>query len=345
MDSFDAALLDRLQNDLPLVERPYAALAEALDATEDQVLERVRAQREAGVIRQVSAIFDTRRLGYVGMLVAARTPEERQDEAASVFSSHPGVTHNYLREHDFNLWFTLAVPPNSRLGLERTVELLGELANVDQIRPMPALRFFKIGVDLDVQGGRDPAAKAERRRPEKPAPPPEAIDARQIEAIRALQLDLAAVSEPFAAPAAAHGYTVADLLEQGHEFLRTGQMRRFAAVLAHRKAGFVQNGMGVWRVPEERMEEVGRHMASFRGVSHCYQRPTYPDWPYNLFSMTHGRDKAECEAVLQAISNETGLTDYSVLYSTREYKKTRLSYFTPELAAWEDAHAPLLAAI
>jgi siroheme decarboxylase len=261
-----------------------------------------------------------------------------------VFSAHPGVSHNYLREHEFNLWFTLAVPPNSILGLEPTVELLGQLAGVDEIRPMPALRFFKVGVDLDVKGGRDPAEKVERRRPEKPAPPPEAITQREIEAIRALQLDLPVEPEPFAEAAARHGFTVPELLDQGREFLRTGQMRRFAAVLAHRKAGFVQNGMGVWRVPEDEIDEVGRYVASFRGVSHCYQRPTYPNWPYNLFSMTHGRTKDECEAVLAAISRETGLTDFRVLYSTKEYKKTRVSYFTPEAEAWEEAHAPLLAA-
>jgi DNA-binding Lrp family transcriptional regulator len=342
MDAFDAAVLDRLQNDLPLVERPYAALGEALGASEERVLDRVRAFRDARVVRQVSAIFDTRRLGYRSMLVAAKTPEAQQDEAAAVFSAHPGVSHNYLREHPLNVWFTLAVPPNSRLGLERTVELLGELAAVDQIRPMPALRFFKVGVDLDVKGGRDPAEKAERRRPEKQAPPPEAITDREIEAIRALQLDLPVEPEPFRAGAEAHGFTVPELLEQGREFVRTGQMRRFAAVLAHRNAGFVQNGMGVWKVPEERIDELGRYVASFRGVSHCYQRPTYPDWPYNLFSMTHGRTKADCEAVLRAISDETGLTDYGVLYSTKEYKKTRVSYFTPEAEAWEAAHEPLL---
>ena len=120
-------------------------------------------------------------------------------------------------------------------------------------------------------------------------------------------------------------------------------MRRFAAVLNHRNAGFVQNGMGVWKVDEDHCEEMGRVMAGFRGVSHCYERPTYDDWPYRLFSMTHGRDKAECEAVLRAISDETGLTEYDVLYSTREYKKTRLRYFTPDLESWEAAHAALTA--
>ena len=121
MDDLDAQLLDRIQTELPLVERPYAALAEAIGSDEDTVLERVAALREQKVIRQISAIFDSRRLGYRGMLVAARTPAERQDEAAAVFSTHPGVSHNYLREHELNVWFTLTVSPRSQLGLDRTV--------------------------------------------------------------------------------------------------------------------------------------------------------------------------------------------------------------------------------
>jgi DNA-binding Lrp family transcriptional regulator len=341
VEDLDTQLLDRIQTELPLVERPYAALAELLGSDEDTVIERVAALREQKVLRQISAIFDSRRLGYRGMLVAARMPVERQDEAAAVFSTHPGVSHNYLREHELNVWFTLTVSPRSRLGLDRTVELLGELAEVDVIRPMPALSFYKIGVDLDVKGDRDPAAKLVQAKPARKAPPAEDLTDRDLDAIRALQRDLAAEPEPFTALAEEFGFAPAELLAYGHSFLETGQMRRYSAVLAHRNAGFVQNGMGVWRVPEERLGECGLAMAAFRGVSHCYQRPTYPDWPYNLFSMTHGRTKADCEAVLKAISAETGLDDYSVLYSTKEYKKTRVSYFTPEEAAWEQAHAAL----
>ena len=342
VDDPAARLLGAIQNELPLVERPFGALADRLEISEAEAIAQTRALVDSGVIRQLSAIFDTRRLGYRGMLVAARTPAERQDDAAAVFSAHPGVSHNYLREHDLNLWFTLTVSPRSEIGLERSVELLGELAGVEVVRPMPALRFFKIGVDLDIKGDRDPAAKSVRREPAKQAPPPEDLSDREIAAIRALQLHLPIEAEPFTAAAASEGFTPAELIELGQEFLRDGRMRRFSAVLAHRRAGFVQNGMGVWRVPEERLDECGRLMAAFRGVSHCYQRPTYPGWPYNLFSMTHGRSKADCEAVLEAVSHETGLTDYSVLYSTKEYKKTRVTYFTPEESAWERAHAPLL---
>jgi siroheme decarboxylase len=342
MDGADTQLCDLIQNEFPVCERPYAALGETLGLAEGDVLERVKRLRGERIIRQISAIFDTRKLGYKSMLVAAKTAPERADAAAEAISSHPGVTHNYRRDHEFNIWFTVGVPPTSRLGLDRTVELLGELAGVESIRPLPAIRFFKIGVDLDMKGDRDPAAKRERRAPSKPAPPPDRIPQRDIDAIRALQGDLRTAAEPFAGPAQRHGFTVDELLEKAAEFQATGQMRRFAAVLYHRSAGFTYNGMGVWRVPDERVEEMGSLMASYRGVSHCYQRPVYPDWPYNLFSMTHGRSTKECEDVLDAIARETGLDDRIVLYSTKEWKKTRLVYFSPDAEEWERRHAPEL---
>jgi len=342
MDDADRTLCDLIQNDFPVVARPYAALGERLGETEQQVLERIARLRRDRIIRQISAIFDTRRLGYRSCLVAARTTAERADDAAAAINTHPGVTHNYEREHDFNIWFTVGVPPNSAIGLDRTIELLGEMAEVDVIRPLPALRFFKIGVDLDIKGGRDPGAKREKREPTMPAPPPDQLGERDIAAIRALQGDLRGVSDPFAAPAARAGFEVGELLEKAAEFQATGQMRRFAAVLYHRSAGFVYNGMGVWKVPEDDVESVGQLMAAYRGVSHCYQRPTYPDWPYNLFSMTHGRTKQECEDVLDAISGETGLTERITLYSTKEWKKTRLVYFSPDAEEWERRHAPEL---
>ena len=200
MDDADKRLCDQIQNEFPLVARPYAAVGESLGMTEDEVLERVTRLRGERIIRQLSGIFDTRRLGYQSSLVAARTSPERADAAAEVINSHPGVTHNYERHHEFNIWFTIGVPPTSQLGLDRTIELLGELAQVDAIRPLPALKFFKIGVDLDMKGGRDPAAKKVRRPARAPAQVDPLSEA-EIAAIRALQADLRALPEPFAAPA------------------------------------------------------------------------------------------------------------------------------------------------
>ena len=116
-------------------------------------------------------------------------------------------------------------------------------------------------------------------------------------------------------------------------------LRRVAAILFHRRAGFSANGMGVWRVPDEQISELGARMASFRGISHCYERPTYPDWPYSVFTMAHGRSKEECDAILDAIAADTGIEDRATLYSSTEFKKVRLLYFTDDYKQWERDHA------
>ena len=112
-------------------------------------------------------------------------------------------------------------------------------------------------------------------------------------------------------------------------------LRRVAAILYHRRAGFSANGMGVWRVPDERIAELGPRMAAFRGISHCYQRPTYEDWPYSVFTMAHGRSKEECDAILEAIASDTGIEERATLYSSTEFKKVRLLYFTDDFKRWE----------
>jgi DNA-binding Lrp family transcriptional regulator len=119
-------------------------------------------------------------------------------------------------------------------------------------------------------------------------------------------------------------------------------LRRVAAILYHRRAGFSANGMGVWKVPDEKILETGTQMASVRGISHCYERPTYADWPYSVFTMAHGRSKEECDAILQSIADEHDLhgDDRAILYSSTEYKKIRLHYFTDEYSEWEQAHVP-----
>jgi len=130
-----------------------------------------------------------------------------------------------------------------------------------------------------------------------------------------------------------------DALREMHEaFLASGRMRRFAAVLHHRKAGFGANAMGVWAGPQgdpAALERMGETMAGFRAVSHCYERPSYPDWPYNLFTMVHGKSEDECRQTLAAIADATGLTDWQALFSSKEYKKVRVRYFTDAEAEWE----------
>jgi DNA-binding Lrp family transcriptional regulator len=335
-DPLDQHLLNHMQDDFPLSPRPYAVLAKALGTTEADVIGRMGRLRESGVLRQVSAIFDTAALGYRSCLVAARVPEARLAAAAAAINAHPGVSHNYRRNHDFNLWFTIAVPPGA--DLEWTVRRLGALAGAESTRLLPTLRLYKIGVSLDMTGERpvDARGAPEYSHERRQAAARTALTPFDIDLVRALQEDIGLTPRPFAASAASLGLTEETLLEEARRLQRQGHLRRFAAILRHRVAGFSANGMAVWAVPEADADAVGQAMASFRAVSHCYRRPTYADWPYNIFTMVHARSRAECEETVLAIEEATGVRERTVLYSSTEYKKVRLRYFTPELDGWEE---------
>jgi DNA-binding Lrp family transcriptional regulator len=335
LDPLDRTLLDRLQAGVPVCARPFDALGAVCGVGGDEVLARIRRLKEARVIRQIGAIFDTRSLGYESSLVAARVDPVRIEDAAAVVSAHPGVSHNYQRNHEFNLWYTIAVAPTSRLGLKQTVEILHRRSGAHSTRLLPTLRMFKIGVRFDM--GDAPAADAGPAFGDDLRQPPQPLDAREIAFVRVFQRDLDLVPDPFTPLARELGISLDELAALHARFLATGRLRRFAAVLHHRAAGFTANAMGVWATPDDAAEidRLGRLMAGFRTVSHCYRRPAYPDWPYHLFTMVHGRSRDECEATLAEIAAATGITNHLALYSTREFKKSRVRYFTPHEAEWE----------
>ncbi|HTW95208.1 MAG TPA: hypothetical protein VMD30_10465 [Tepidisphaeraceae bacterium] len=331
--AIDTALLDLVQQEIPLAARPYAEIARRLDIPERLVLERLRALHRGPTapIRQIGAIFESKALGYETTLVAARVAEADLDGAAAAISAHPGVSHNYRRDHEYNLWYTLAVPPDSRLGLAKTVEILHRRSRAVSTRILPTLKMYKIGVKLDLGGTKSSAVTGVHRRHGGAMPLTE--QSRRI--VRVLQRDLPLISEPFAPMAAELGIGVAELLATAELFCQRGIMRRFSAVLRHRELGFDANAMGVWVVPPEKQDAFGNAAAAFPEVSHCYLRPSFADWPYTIFTMIHARERAQGEEVLNAISAATGVREYAVLYSTREYKKVRVKYFEPVIAAWE----------
>ena len=338
LDDLDRRLLNLLQGRFPLEPRPFARVAELAEVGEDEVLARTRRLLDERIIRQLTPIFDTRVLGYKSMLVAAKVDAEHPWRAAKVVNSHPGVSHNYLRNHDFNMWFTIAVEPGSKLGLSGTLAVLQELTGAESVRELPTLKLFKIRMDLEMEGGTDAlAAPVEAQEPDEP----EAIELSDLDfgVIRALQGDMPVVPEPYAPAAAELGIGQDELLAHLETMRERRALRRVAAILYHRRAGFSANGMGVWKVPDERIAELGPRMAAFRGISHCYQRPTYKDWPYSVFTMAHGRSKEECDAILTSIAEHTGIEERSTLYSSTEFKKTRLLYFTDEHRRWEAEHS------
>jgi DNA-binding Lrp family transcriptional regulator len=336
LDEHDQALLNTIQTEFPLVSRPFAALASQLGEPEHAVLRRYQRLKDERVIRQVSAIFDTRKLGYRSSLVATSVPEERIQEAADMISAHPGVSHNYRRNHEFNIWWTIAVPPH--IDLQTHVNALHRMTAATSTRVLPTLKLYKIGVDLDVSDTRPMDAQTVLPAYRGAEHAEHGLTAGDIEFIRVLQEDIAVVPEPFARMAEQIGTSEDAVIAAAERFIADERMRRFAAVLHHRRAGFGANAMSVWRVPPDDIDPYGYRLAGYAAVSHCYRRPTYPDWPYALFGMIHGTSKERVEEAVAAIRSETGLDDYRLLYSTAEFKKIRVRYFDPAYDEWAQAH-------
>jgi DNA-binding Lrp family transcriptional regulator len=337
LDEDDKKLLNLMQGSFALTERPFAHVAQLAGLEEADVLERVSRLLKGRIIREITPIFDTRALGYSSMLVAAKVDAENPHRAASFINTHPGVTHNYLRNHDFNLWFTIAVEPGSKLGLQGTLDVMADKTGAESIRQLPTLTLFKIRMDLEMEQGTAALAAAGEAVPPRVLDPIELSDS-DIATIQATQGPMPVVSEPYLPAAERLGVAPAEVLARLGSLQERGGLRRVAAILFHRRAGFSANGMGVWEVPEDRIFEVGKRMAAFRGISHCYQRPTYADWPYSVFTMAHGRSKEECDAVLDAIAADTGIEGRATLYSSTEFKKVRMLYFTDDFRNWESEH-------
>jgi DNA-binding Lrp family transcriptional regulator len=301
------------------------------------VIQRLAELKRQNVLRQVSAIFDTRRLGYKTTLVALAYAPERLHQGALVINRHPGVSHNYAREGSYyNLWFTLAVPPEEDLA--ETVARMALETQAQSCRVMPTLRFFKIGVNFDMVQQKSDAYNFRPDGEDGEGIDPgwnqaAAVSEADKAVIRELQEDLPLESRPFDAMARRLGMTTARLFSLARQFQERKIMRRYSAVLHHRRSGFRANAMIVWKVPEAQAQEVGLKMAQHPAVTHCYQRPTFPDWPYTHFTMVHATTAEGCEEVAQQIGEATGILqpkDRLLLYSTREYKKTRVRYFVSD---------------
>jgi len=346
MDLTDRKLLNLIQGSFPLVDQPYLELGEELGITEDEIIKRLSELKRQNVLRQISAIFDTRRLGYKTTLVAMAFEPEQLNGALEI-NKHPGVSHNYAREGSyFNLWFTLAVPPDH--DLEGTVDRMGQDTQALSYRMMPTIRFFKIGVNFDMVKEKgssfnynpdgNGSAKDQDAAKEAAKGWNQAQELSELDkvSIRELQEDLALLPRPFDAMATTLGIDTQELFQRAANFQERRLMRRFSAVLHHRRSGFRANAMIVWQVPPERSEEVGLTMASHPAVTHCYERPTFPDWPYTHFTMVHATSTDGCEEIEREIAESTGITERRLLYSTREYKKTRVQYFVDDYDRYRD---------
>jgi siroheme decarboxylase len=324
LDAIDKEILNDIQWSFPLVERPFLEMANKYQLKEEEVLDRTQRLKDIGIIRQISAIFDTRKLGYKSALVAFSVDKNKIDYVANEINKHPGVSHNYERNHEYNVWFTLAVSPDA--DMKTDLDRMASLDGVLKYRVLPTLKMYKIGVKLDMVND-DPEKPSPTDDVKKMDPKAEKISELDKEYIRQLQKDIKIIKEPFKIITDDLGINLDVLFNKVKEYQNIGIMRRFAAILRHRQAGFTANGMIVWNVPEEKTDQIGLKIASFPQVSHCYRRPIYPDWEFNLFSMIHARTIDAAENIAKEISAIIKIDRYRILFSSREFKKERVKYF------------------
>lgn len=329
-------LAKALQGGVAFVSDPWETLAAQCSLSRDEVLAQLRAWREGGELREISAVLEGAAFGYASALVAGSVPPERLEEVANIVGEHPTVTHNYERLHAYNLWFTIAVP--HEMGLQPTLKTLARLANVEAFHPMERTHTFKIGVSFDLESKTNETGRGGVSNVQAIA-----VGARERTLFRALQTPLPIEERPFAALAHGAGVDEAELLEFARRH-HGGALRRYVGTFRHRKLGVRGNGMAVWNVPEDRLEAIGAALAAAPEVSHCYARNRIPGFPFALYSMIHGPDNDAVSVIAKRLSAEVGVDDYAVLFSAREFKKARLRYFLPELDAWWNAHREPVAA-
>ena len=309
----DRELVDLLQTDFPLTERPYATLGGKLGLSEDACFGKVRGLSAAGVIRRIGASFDSRRLGYVSTLVALAVPPERLDAVAAQASALPCVTHNYSRGGRFNLWFTLIA--HSREEIEAIVRELAQAAT-DAVE-LPAVKTYKLRACFLSRTGAASVPPA----PTSSASAP--LEEADVALVRKLQGDVVPLGlTPFAP-----GET-----DRIGAWLADGTIRRFGAMLNHRSVGFVANALTAWQVPEDRADAVGAALAASPHVSHCYRRLSRPGWPYGVYAMVHARSESALREALRALARSVGdvvgaETPPLALETLHEYKKASMRYF------------------
>lgn len=317
-----------LQRGIPLCARPFEELSRELGCGEADLLACLARQRAVGTVRRFGAVFDTRRLGYRSALCAAAVSVEALDAAAAKLTPLAGVTHCYVREATSalrpgvpNLWFTLSYPADIFPAMvDEVAARLGPYA----LHVLPATRRYKV----DVVFGAATRAREEDVAEGDDLPP---VTARDRAVIGALQGDTEVRADFFAALAGRLGMKEWDLLSTLEIWRRKGRLKRIGLLLHHRNAGWSANGMCCWRVAGD-TTAAGRALAARGEVTHCYERPEAPNFPYNLFAMVHARAAAEANAQFASLSAEVNRVAGAavpavMLLSTREYKKTSMTFF------------------
>jgi DNA-binding Lrp family transcriptional regulator len=321
LDELESRLLDAAQTDFPIDERPFLRLAERLGCDEHAVIRAFARLQRAGTVRSLSAFFDPRRIGYASTLACMSVPPKRVDEVAALMAQMPEITHNYLRDHEWNVWFTVIAP--SREAIQRLLGDLERRTGLAPIHDLPAQRLLKLRVRFGADGASHSAPRRSGFQPDSE------LDDDDWSVIEALQKGLPLVERPFVPPAEQAGMPETEFLSRVRRLIEPGVIRRLGPRVRHHRVGVRGNIMAVWRVPEDRLDEVAPVFVASPNVSHCYLRPAFEGFPYNLYTMVHAADTPAAERVIAQLAEQSRVAEYLMLHTVRELKKSTPVYRRP----------------
>jgi DNA-binding Lrp family transcriptional regulator len=319
-NALEFRLLNEFQRDFPLCPAPYAELAARLGVGERTVLGGLEKLRREGKISRVGAVFAPKRIG-ASTLAAMAVPAERLAAVAATVNRFPEVNHNYEREHRYNLWFVVTAASEGRL--QSTLRAIEEAAG-HPLLALPLLEEFHIDLGFPLHG-RACKTQATARTVQPTAP----IDEAGRRLVSVLQEGLPLFMRPFALIAERVGASESEVMGRIGSWLEDGAIKRFGVVVRHRELGYTANAMLVHDIPEQQVAELGRALAEEPAVTLCYRRPrVQPDWPYNLFCMIHGRERAEVEGIIADLRRRHGLDGcaHDVLFSLTRFKQNGARY-------------------
>ena len=309
MESLDEKILDVVQDGFPLEERPYLALGKMLGLSEEQAFERVEGLRKSGVIRRLGGVYNSRALGFVSRLCAGVVPEDRLDAFAAAADKISAITHNYVRSHAYNVWFTVIA--RSEAEIQELVRGLEAETDLHDAHVLSTSRMFKINTVMGKAASGNVAGQVSKSA-ESFVP-----NEKDRSRINMLSKDIPHTLTPFSDLGIDPSEIRGDL---DHKI-----MRRFGAVLRHQDAGFVANSMVCLSVTKP--EVAGAELAALPFVSHCYERDAFEGFPYNLYAMVHACSGEELGKFVDEVVHVSNAKDYARLDSLKELKKTSFYFF------------------
>ena len=305
MTELEQLLLSVVQDAFPLEERPYLVLAEQLGSDEQSVFAAVENLRQSGIIRRIGGVYDSKALGFISRLCAGNVPESALDAFAAAVNKIPAITHNYVRSHEYNVWFTVIA--QSEAEIQKIVDDVCAKTELHNVHILSATKKFKINT---VMGGS--AAPVIRKNTCVRSKPMAGADRARI---RIACDDIPHTLTPFKD----WGVSCDELRED----LALKRMRRFGAILRHQEAGFAYNAMVCFNAANG-----GDILAQKPYISHCYERPAFEGFPYTLYAMMHAQSTEELDRQIKEAAESIGYPDYVVLHSVRELKKSSFRFFT-----------------